>query len=219
MAAHILTIAQQKGGAGKTTLVAHLAVAFASAGRRVAMIDIDPQGSLAQWFQTRSAHRIVPAPPLSLSAVAGWKLATEIDRLKRAHDLILIDSPPHAETDAKVAVRSSHLVLVPVQPSPMDLWATSATIALARAHQIPILIVLNRVAARSRLVDVTRRRLVEQDLPVARTAIANRITFASSMLDGRSVLEQSPRSMGAAEIRTLVEEIGDRLPAPAEAGG
>lgn len=212
MAAHVLTIAQQKGGAGKTTLAAHLAVAFATAGRRVAMIDIDPQASLAQWFQARSANRsTVPVPPLSLSAVAGWKLATEIDRLKRAHDLILIDSPPHAETDAKVAVRSAHLVLVPLQPSPMDLWATGPTIALARAHDIPILIVLNRVAARSRVVDITRRRLGEQDLPVARTAIANRITFASSMLEGRSVLEQAPRSMGAAEIRTLVEEIDARL--------
>ncbi len=214
MSARIVTIAQQKGGAGKTTLAAHLAVAYATAGQRVAMIDIDPQASLAQWFQARNGiGSPLPHPPLSLSAVPGWKLGTEIDRLKRTNDVILVDSPPHTETEARVAVRSAHLVLVPLQPSPMDLWATGPTIALARAHEIPILIVLNRVAARSRIVEITRKRLGEQDLPVARTAIANRITFASSMLEGRSVLEQAPRSMAAAEIRSLVEEIDARLAA------
>ncbi|QLH39928.1 MAG: ParA family protein [Defluviicoccus sp.] len=212
MSARIITIAQQKGGAGKTTLAAHLAVAFATDGRRVAMIDVDPQASLAQWFQARNGNRSAgPVPPLSLSAIPGWKLGTEIDRLQRTSDVILIDSPPHAETEARIAVRSAHLALVPLQPSPMDLWATGPTITLARTHNIPILIVLNRVAARSRVVEITRKRLGEQDLPVARTAIANRITFASSMLDGRSVLEQAPRSMAASEIRTLAEEIDIRL--------
>ena len=159
----------------------------------------------------RSENPATTLAQLTLSEVAGWKLPTALDRLKHAHDLILIDSPPHAETEARVAVRSAHLVLVPVQPSPMDLWATGATIALARAAGVRILVVLNRAPSRSKVVDLTRRQLGEQELMVARAAIGNRVTFASSMLEGRSVLELSPKSMAAAEIRTLVEEIGARL--------
>lgn len=210
MSAKVITVAQQKGGAGKTTLTAQLAVAFGN-DRRVALIDIDPQASLAQWHRVRSDKPAATSAQLTLSEVSGWKLATELDRLKHAHDLILIDSPPHAETEARVAVRCAHLVLVPLQPSPMDLWATGATIALARAAGVPILIVLNRAPSRSKVVDLTRRQLGQQDLPVARAAIGNRVTFASSMLEGRSVLELSPKSMAAAEIRTLVEEIGAHL--------
>jgi chromosome partitioning protein len=211
MGASVLTVAQQKGGAGKTTLTAQLAVAFANAGRRVALIDIDPQASLAQWHRVRVSRRSGAGAPLALSEIAGWKLATEIDRLRGRFDLIIIDSPPHAETEARIAVRSANLVLVPVQPSPMDLWATGATIALAKAAGVPLLLVLNRVAARSRVVEFTRRKLGEQQLPVARAAIGNRLGFASSMLDGRSVLESAPRSMAAAEVRALVEEIGGKL--------
>jgi len=211
MAANVITVAQQKGGAGKTTLTAQLAVAFASNGRHVALIDIDPQASLAQWHRVRSEKPAATLAQLTLSEISGWKLPTELDRLKHTHDLILIDSPPHAETEARVAVRCAHLVLVPLQPSPMDLWATGATIALARAAGVPILVVLNRAPSRSKVVDLTRRRLGEQELVVARAAIGNRVTFASSMLEGRSVLELSPKSMAAAEIRMLVQEISARL--------
>jgi chromosome partitioning protein len=210
MAANVITVAQQKGGASKTTLTAQLAVAFASNGRHVALIDIDPQASLAQWHRVRSEKPAATLAQLTLTAISGWKLPTELDRLKHAHDLILIDSP-HAETEARVAVRCAHLVLVPLQPSPMDLWATGATIALARAAGVPILVVLNRAPSRSKVVDLTRRLLGEQELAVARAAIGNRVTFASSMLEGRSVLELSPKSMAAAEIRMLVQEIGARL--------
>jgi chromosome partitioning protein len=211
MSAKVITVAQQKGGAGKTTLTAELAVAFAGNDRRVALIDIDPQASLAQWHRVRSQQPAASLAQLTLSEISGWKLPTELDRLRYTHDLILIDSPPHAATEARVAVRCAHLVLVPLQPSPMDLWATGPTIAFARAAGVPILIVLNRAPSRSKVVDLTRRQLGEQDLPVARAAIGNRVTFASSMLEGRSVLELSPKSMAAAEIRTLVEEIGARL--------
>ncbi|MBK8175612.1 MAG: ParA family protein [Rhodospirillales bacterium] len=207
MLAKVLTIAQQKGGAGKTTLTAQIAVAFAAAGRRVALIDVDPQASLSRWYKVRTERPSDGLPPLTLSEVPGWKLATEIDRLKHSSDLLLIDSPPHAETEAKVAVRCAALVLVPVQPSPMDLWATAPTVALAKAASVPILVVLNRVQARSKLVETARKRLAEDGLPVARTALGNRMPFAASMLEGRSVVEASPKSVAASEIRSLAEEI------------
>src|SRR3546814_48057 len=141
MPARIVTVAQQKGGAGKTTVAAHLAVAWAEAGRSVAVVDIDPQGSLSAWWAMREEMGI-PAPHgargrggLSVHRITGWRTANEVDKLARDHDVVVIDSPPHAETEAKIAVRSAHLVVVPLQPSPMDFWATRATLdQIGRAH-------------------------------------------------------------------------------------
>jgi chromosome partitioning protein len=210
MAASVLTIAQQKGGAGKTTLAAHLAVAFAAGGRQVALIDFDPQASLGDWFRLRQGLPQAAGNP-GFTAVAGWKAGPEVDRLKRSSDLVIIDSPPHAETEARAAIRSADLVLVPVQPSPMDVWATGPTLELARAARVPVLIVLNRVPPRGRIVEQMRGRLAEDGLAVAATTVGNRISFAASLLEGRTAQETAPRSAAAQEIAALAEEIGGRL--------
>jgi len=211
MAAKVLTIAQQKGGAGKTTLAAQLAVAFAALGKRVALIDIDPQRSLAAWHKARSDDGIGTAHPLHLSEVAGYRASNEISRLRGSHDLIIIDSPPHAETDAKVAVRAADLVIVPVQPSPMDLWAIQPTLRLAQTEKVPVLVVLNRVPPRGKIIETIRGKLADDALPVATGMLGNRLPFAASMMLGRSVLETAPRSPAAAEIRALAGEIEARL--------
>ncbi len=211
MAAKILTIAQQKGGAGKTTLAAQLAVAFAAGGKRVALIDIDPQKSLAAWHRARSETTPAATHALHLSEVAGYRVTNEISRLRQHYDLLIIDSPPHAETEAKVAVRAADLVLVPVQPSPMDIWATRPTLDLARGEKVPVLVVLNRVPARGRIVETIRAQLSADALPVAGAMIGNRLAFASSMMIGRSVLETAPRSPAAAEVRALAAEIDAAL--------
>lgn len=205
MAAKIITIAQQKGGAGKTTVAAQLAVAFAATGKRVAIVDIDPQASLADWHRLRNGASV--RYPLDMSAVAGYRVSTELTRIKSSHDIVIVDSPPHAETEAKLAVRAADLVLVPVQLSPMDIWATGPTVQLARTAGVPVLIVLNRVPPRGNIVQIMRAQLAEQDFPVARSTIGNRIAFASSMLEGLTVLESAPRTAAAAEIHALAEEI------------
>jgi chromosome partitioning protein len=98
--ARIITIAQQKGGAGKTTMAAHLAVAWAASGRRkVAIIDTDPQGSLTQWHNVREARLGEGETNLTFSSISGWRVRNEIDRLRHTHDLIVIDSPPHTDAD------------------------------------------------------------------------------------------------------------------------
>ncbi len=211
MAAKILTIAQQKGGAGKTTLAAQLAVAFAAGGKRVALIDIDPQKSLAAWHRVRSETIPAATQGLHLSEVAGYRVTNEISRLRQHYDLLIIDSPPHAETEAKVAVRAADLVIVPVQPSPMDIWATRPTLDLARGEKVPVVVVLNRVPPRGRIVETIRAQLSADALPVADAMIGNRLAFASSMMIGRSVLETAPRSPAATEVRALAAEIGAAL--------
>lgn len=211
MAAKVVTIAQQKGGAGKTTLAAQLAIAWSSTGRRVALVDIDPQGSLAAWDRARGEAGVSTSHPLSMVAVSGWRVSNEISRVSRDHELVIVDSPPHAETEAKLAVRAANLVLVPVQPSPMDVWATQPTMRLAGDAGVPALVVLNRVPPRGKVVDQMRAKLDELGWPVATAQIGNRVAFASSMLEGLSVIETAHNAPAAAEVRALAEEIDARF--------
>lgn len=201
MPATILTIAQQKGGAGKTTLVAQLAVAFAKAGRKVATLDIDPQASLTGWAEARGDR----APAITHRAVSGWKLEAEVKALARDHDIVLIDSPPHQETEARIAVRAATRVLVPVQPSPMDVWATKPTLELAAREKTPVLLVINRAPPRARLADALIGEIHKLGVPVARTVLGNRTAYAASMLTGQGVVETAPRTRAAEEIRALAK--------------
>jgi chromosome partitioning protein len=207
-----LTIAQQKGGAGKTTLVAHLAVALSQRGRRIAVIDIDPQGSLTRWHQLREERFGEGYTGLTFSHLSGWRLGSELSRLKRNHDLILIDSPPHTETEAKTAIRSADLVLIPVQPSPTDLWATQATLDLAAHERIPVKVVLNRIAPNAKLAVTIAKQLPFQ----TKTRLGNRVAFASALMEGRCVTETQPTSPAALEIKALAEEIWEVLGFKAE---
>lgn len=207
MAGTVLTVAQQKGGAGKTTLVAHLAIAFVQAGRSVATVDIDPQGSLSRWVEAREAAAGEGAPAFTHRQITGWRTAAEVDRLARAYDVVLIDSPPHMETEARIAVRSASLVLVPVQPSPMDVWATRPTLDMAAQEKRPVLVVLNRVPPRAKLADALIAEIEAMGVPVADSRIGNRIALASALLVGRSITESDRSSRGADEIRALAEEI------------
>src|SRR5271170_3636481 len=207
MAGCIITIAQQKGGAGKTTLAAHLALAWAALGSRVAVIDIDPQASLSTWFRLRRERRGDQAAGIDVAAITGWRIASEVERQARSHDVVLIDSPPHAATEARLAVRTASLVLVPVQPSPMDLWATKATLDLARTERVPVLLVLNRVPPRANLTDAMLAAFLALNVPLAQTQIGNRVALAASLADGKGILESAPGSKAAEEIMGLAREI------------
>lgn len=204
MPARILTIAQQKGGAGKTSLTAHLAAALAGQGHRVALIDIDPQGSLTAWAGLRPAGL---EPNLDLSTVSGWRTGPEVERQARDHDFVLIDCPPHGETASKLAVRAADLIVVPMQPSPLDLWATRATIDLIAGEKRPLRLVLNRVPARGSLSDAMARELAQTGAPVAAATLGNRQAFAAALVEGLGVTEYEPRGQAAAEMLALADEL------------
>lgn len=210
MAGAILTVAQQKGGAGKTTLVAHLAVAFAQLGRSVATLDIDPQGSLTRWHEARAGLGD-GAARVEHSQVTGWRTANEVERLARTHDLVVIDSPPHMETEARLAVRAARLVLVPVQPSPMDVWATRPTLEMAAQEKVPVLLVLNRVPPRARLADELIAEIGTLGAEIADSRIGNRIGYAGALAHGRSVTEDARSGRAAEEMRALAAEVLGRL--------
>ncbi len=205
MAARIIAVAQQKGGAGKTTLAAQLAVAW-SETNNVALMDIDPQSSLTAWHHLREANQ-KQLKPIHLSDVSGWRVGTELDRLKNNYDIVLIDCPPHAETETKNAMRAASLVVIPVQPSPMDVWATEPTATFAADQGSDARLVLNRVPPRSRLVDAVRGMLKDKKLKIAKNVLGNRVAFAASMMEGMGVTESERSSLAAKEIRMLAKEL------------
>jgi chromosome partitioning protein len=207
MAAKIITIAQQKGGAGKTTVVAQLAASLVGKKKTVAVMDIDPQGSLSGWHDMRSDWNGAPVPEIHLSGVSGWRVSTELDRLKQNYDYVLIDSPPHAETEAKNAIRAADLAIIPIQPSPMDLWATQPTIDLTKKEKTPAVLLLNRVPPRGKIVEAVRNTIADGDVACAKTCLGNRTAFATSMMEGRGVVESVRRSVAAQEVFALRDEI------------
>ena len=202
-------VSHQKGGAGKTTLAAHLAVVLFNRTAKVAVVDSDPQQSLADWHRRRSEIR-PRLDDIELHQVSEWRAASEMRRLRQGFDYVVVDSPPHRDLSAKAGLRNADLVVVPVQPSPMDLWATDSILALAKRESTPCLVVLNRVPARGRLSDRVAEIMRERDLPMAQTRLGNRQAFASSLMDGLGVTEAAPKSLAAQEINSLCAEI-DRL--------
>jgi chromosome partitioning protein len=207
MAGLVVTIAQRKGGAGKTTLAAQLAVAWLRQGLRIALLDIDPQGSLAAWVDLRRARLGTEAIGFEFAELPGWRAAQWIEDRARSADLVAIDCPPHAETEAQIAVRAAGLVLIPVQPSPLDLWATAATLNMARDERRRALVVLNRVSPRSGLTDDIAAQLAHSGASIAAARIGNRIALARAMALGLGVVESAGTVLAANEINALAEEI------------
>ncbi|MEM9878071.1 MAG: ParA family partition ATPase [Pseudomonadota bacterium] len=207
--AKILTFTQQKGGAGKTSLAIHLASYWASKGKSVALVDGDPQGSLMAWSSMRAGDD--GAPSLTVEQAEGWKAATVVGNLARSHDYVLIDTAPHAETASRTAAREADLVVVPMQPSPLDLWATDGSMEMITAEKKPSVLVLNRVPPRSKLADEVTAAAKKKGLSVAKSRLGNRQAFAASFMAGKGIMEASPRSKAGEEITALAQELGRKL--------
>ncbi len=205
--AFVVAVAQRKGGAGKSTVAATLATALAARGARVALLDTDPQKSLRRWHEERQARSAVAE--LAFEAPSGWRIAAALDRLRRdgGQDFVLLDTPPHDDTDARLAIRAADLVLVPLQPSPADLWATDATLALAEAERRPVRLLLNRVPATGRLAPQIAAELARRRLPLLNEALGNRSAYASAFAQGLGVVEAQPRSTAAEEARRLAAAV------------
>jgi chromosome partitioning protein len=202
----VITVAQQKGGTGKTTLAANLGAALATS-RKVALLDIDPQHSLTRWHQLRPKTAV----KLTFSDVSGWRVTGELDRLKAANDVVVIDSPPRIDTDARLAIRGANLVLIPLQPSPPDVWAAEGTLKLVAAEKRKAAMVLNRMPSSSKLRVTMTTLLQRGGEPLLTTTVGNRIGFASAFAKGLAVTESAPRSIAADELRALMNELLEML--------
>lgn len=150
MAGRIITVAQQKGGSGKTTLAVNLAVSLHERGHSVALVDTDPQGSLGRWFVERMQAR-GEDEAMDFSTSSAWGASYESEKLKKRFDFVIVDTPPKIDSDLRPALRVADLVLVPVATSHVDLWATEGVLDLARREKARVLVVMNRVRPNTRL--------------------------------------------------------------------
>ncbi|WP_172298391.1 ParA family partition ATPase [Pseudoruegeria sp. HB172150] len=210
MAGHVLTVAQQKGGSGKTTLAIHLAVRFAETGKSVAILDTDPQGSLGRWFMARR-ERTDGAPGLEFGTASAWGVSYECEKLSREHDLVIIDTPPKIDADLRPALREADLVLIPVATSQMDLWATESVQELARREGRPCLVVMNRVPPRARLTGTIIADIEAAGMERAGSVLGNRVAYAEALGRGQAAGELKRTGPAAQEVAALADEIAALL--------
>mgnify|MGYP006156858699 FL=1 len=207
MLSKVITVAQQKGGTGKTTLAVHLALAFIKYHNyKVAIIDTDPQGSLGKWFMIRSEKNI-SNKNLTFKTASLWGAQYESKLLKKDHDIIIIDTPPKIESDARPAIEAADLVLIPVAPSHVDFWATEAIIDIAKKTKRKILIQINRANHRSKLISETLSYISSLKVKATDTLIGNRQIFVSSMGLGKTAVEKQRSGKAIQEIKDISNQI------------
>ena len=198
----VITVAQQKGGSGKTTLAANLAVAFAAEGLRVAVLDTDPQGSLGRWFMAR---RESGRDEIEFSTASAWGVAYECEKLRRVSDIVIIDTPPKVDADLRPALREADLVLVPVASSHVDLWALDGVLDLIAREGRRAVIVLNQARAGTRLTAEVAEA-AEGKAAVAVARLGQRVGYAESLGKGLGVQEMG-RSPARDEVLALAAEV------------
>ena len=202
----VLAMASQKGGSGKTTLSGHLAVQAQLAGAGpVCLIDIDPQGSLADWWNEREAEM----PAFAQTTVA--RLSTDLEVLRQqGFKLAVIDTPPAITMAIQSVIAVSELIVVPTRPSPHDLRAVGATVDLCERAGKPLIFVVNGATPKAKITYEAAVAL-SQHGTVAPVTLHHRTDFAASMIDGRTVMEVDSKSRSAREVVELWDYIADRL--------
>lgn len=202
----VVAIASRKGGSGKTTLAGHLAVqAERAGGGPVALVDVDPQGSLSDWWNKRTA----PTPIFMQTALTD--LADNIGRLRdMGTKLLVIDTPPALTSAIGDIIKLSDLVVIPTRPSPHDLRSIGATVELVEHLGKPLIFVLNAATPRARITGEAVTILSRHGL-LAPVIVHQRVDFASSMIDGRTVMELPGETRSAAEIGKLWKYLASRI--------
>ncbi len=202
----VIAFASRKGGSGRTTLCSQLAVQAELEGAGpVALVDADPQGSLAQWWNAREAETPVFVKT-SLDRLSG-----DLDQLRgQGIRRVFIDTPPAATESIREIVGHANLVVIPTRPSPHDLRAVGGTLDVVEALNRPLIFVVNGAPPRARITAQAATAL-SQHGTVAPSAVHQRVDFAVSMIDGRAVMELNPNSRAAAEVAALWQYLSARL--------
>lgn len=208
MTATVYAVANHKGGVGKTTLAMNLAAGLARRGT-CAVVDADPQGSAALW--ARAA--VPPRFPVAVVTAAG-SLDVDLERLRADRDFVVVDCPPAANAvQTRAALAGARVLLIPVLPSPMDLWATArieemVERARGRNPRLKARLVINQIEARNAMSRVVGAALGELAVPALRRGLSRRAAYRTAALEGASVYELGARGRKAAEeIESVIEEV------------
>jgi len=211
MLSKVITIAQQKGGTGKTTIAVNLALAFIKIHNfKVAIIDTDPQGSLGKWYMVRN-DKGYSNINLTFKTASLWGAQYESKILKETNDIVIIDTPPKIESDARPAIEAADLVLIPLAPSHVDFWATEAIIEIAKKAKRKILTQINRANHRSKLIQDTYEYIKSIEVLSTNTLLGHRQIFVSSMGEGRTVVEKQRKGKAIDEIKEITNKIISEL--------
>lgn len=194
-----LAIVSRKGGAGKTTIATHLAVAAEAAGIATALFDLDPQASAALWADSRgeSFPAVTPAQHPRLAALLKQAAA-------QGAGLVILDTPPEADTIAAAAAEHADAILIPCRPSALDLGAIGASVRIARAAGRPAFVVVNAAPIQGTEVGEMRAALGEAGVELAPIVLHQRKAFSARMQEGRTATETEPKGKAAAEVRALL---------------
>lgn len=207
----IIGVLNQKGGVGKTTLSVNLAASLARQGSRVLLIDADPQGSSLDWAAARDGN--------PLFSVVGFPRPTihkEIEQIGHGYDHIIIDGPPRVTDLARSAILTSDIVLIPVQPSPYDIWAADEVVKLIGEakvfkENIKSVFVINRKITNTAISRDVGEALSSYDVPVLNASVTQRVIFAETAAQGKSVFEVDAEGAAANEIEAIRTELMDVL--------
>lgn len=203
----IIGLLNQKGGVGKTTLSVNLAASFARTGERVLLIDVDPQGSALDWAAARE-----DAPFFSVIGLPRATVHKEITQIGHSYDHIIIDGPPRVTDLARSALMASDFVLIPVLPSPYDIWAADGIVKLideARVYKenIKSAFVINRKIVNTAIGRDVNEALGIYPVHVLSSSVAQRVIFAEAAAQGKAVYEIDKQGPAAAEIEAVAAEI------------
>ena len=203
----IIGVLNQKGGVGKTSIAVNLAAVFARDGNRVLLVDADPQGSSLAWSAAREARPLFPVVGMPKPT-----LHRDLPEIARDYDVVVIDGAPRVNELGRAAIMASDLVLIPVQPSPYDVWATGDVVQLiseARVYKekLEARFVINRKIVNTAIGRDVGAALAEFGFPVSEVALCQRVIYAESAAQGLSVIETEPNSEAAREITRLAGTI------------
>ena len=173
---------------------------------KIVIIDTDPQGSLGKWYVVRSKKKL-SNDNLTFKTASLWGAQYESKTLKKDHDIVIIDTPPKIESDARPSIEAADLVLIPMAASHVDFWATGAIVDIAKKANKKILIQINRANQRSKLISKTNDYIKSINVSATKTITGHRQIYASSMGEGKTAIEKQKKSKAAEEIKKLSEQI------------